>query len=126
MNEIKGIVKSLASRIKAPEMYLPSYGISEDRARHHIEKQGAEFHWVVVERGEELQRRKTKDIKELMFWIFDTVTFEMACKLEVQNRIKDEDSRIQMFRIQEELIEKIDPEYRKRIEPKHRKLLRAK
>ncbi len=126
MNEIKEIVESLASRINAPEMYLPTYGISEDGARHHIEKQGTEYHWVIVERGEELQRRKTKEIKELMFWVFDTVTSEMASRLEVENRIENEDFRIQMFRIKEELIEKIDPEYRNRMAPKHLKLLRTK
>ncbi len=124
MNEIKEIIKSLAERIDAPEIYLPTYNYSEDFARPHIEKHGSEYHWVVIERGEELERRKTKNVKELLFWVFDMVTFEMAVKLEVKNRIEEEDFRIQMFRIQEELIKKIDPEYEAIIAKKHFKLLK--
>ena len=111
MDEIRNTVESLAKKIEAPSIYLPSYNHSEDGARPHIEQQGNEYHWVVVERGEELQRKVTKEIKELMFWIFDSVTFEMAVGLELNNRKEEEDFRIQMFRIQEELIGKIDPEY---------------
>ncbi|MFT5892616.1 MAG: hypothetical protein ACI9Y7_002728 [Dokdonia sp.] len=126
MDEIKKIIESFAERIEAPRVYLPTYNHSEDVARPHIEKQGDEYHWVVVERGEELQRKKTTEIKELMFWVFDSITFQMAITLELKNRNDDEDFRIQMFRIQEELIGKIDREYEKRIAQKHQKLLKGK
>ena len=111
MNEIKELIESLAKRIDAPEIYLPTYNHSEDGARPHIEKHGNEYHWVVTERGEELQRRKTKELKELLFWVFDMGTCEMAVKLEVKHRNEKEDFRIQMFRIQEELLKKIDPDF---------------
>lgn len=126
MNKIKETIESLAKRINAPEIYLPTYNNSEDFARPHIEKHGNELHWVVIERGQELERRKTTELKELLFWVFDSVTFEMATKEEVKNRNEDEDFRIQLFKIQEKLIGKIDPDYQKALHEKHSKLLRKK
>jgi hypothetical protein len=78
---------------------------------------------VVVERGQELERRQTTDEKELLFWVFDSVTFEMATRLELENRNENEDFRIQLFKIQEELIGEINSDYSDRLNIKHRKLL---
>ncbi|WP_187262847.1 Imm63 family immunity protein [Pontibacter beigongshangensis] len=80
MKKLKEIVESLARKINAPDYVLPTYIKSEGFARPHIEKHGSEYHWVVVERGQEFERRKTTDLKELLFWIFDSVTFAMATK----------------------------------------------
>ena len=117
-------IENLASRINAPKEYLPTYGFSKDFARPHIEVVGNELHWVVVERGQELERRQTTDENELLFWVFDAVTFEMATRLELENRNENEDFRIQLFKIQEELISKIDSDYSNRLNIKHRKLLK--
>ena len=87
--EIKG--KQARIGIDAPKEYLPTYGFSEDFARPHIEVNGNELHWVVIERGQELERRHTTDEKEFLFWVFDAVTFGMATRLELQNRNENED-----------------------------------
>ena len=123
MEAIKSKIENLASRINAPKEYLPTYGFSEDFAKPHIEVNDNEFHWVVVERGQELERRQTTDEKELLFWVFDSVTFEMATRLELENRNENEDFRIQLFKIQEELIGEINSDYSDRLNIKHRKLL---
>lgn len=123
MDEIKEMVELLAEQIAAPIDYLPTYNYSEDFARPHIEMQGNEYHLLVIEKGQEIKRQRTYDIEELIYWIFDSVTFEMALRLEVLNRNEEEDFRIQLFKIQEDLIEKINPKYKNSLEVKHRKLL---
>ncbi len=84
--------------IRAPDALLPTYGFSEDSARPHIEvsADGA-MHWVVCERGVEQDRRRTHDPDELLYWIFESVTFSMACDFEVSHRIANEDFRRQLF-----------------------------
>jgi len=124
MEFIKKEVFRLARLINAPDETLPTFGTSEDFARPHIEKHGNEYHWVVVERGKELQRKKTSNLDEIIYWIFQSVTFQMAIKIELQNRIENEDFRIQLFKIQENLIGKINPKYKKILEEKHKKLLK--
>ena len=125
MEQIKSKIEKLANRINAPKEYLPTYGFSKDFARPHIEVNGNELHWVVIERGQELERRHTTNEKEFLFWVFDAVTFEMATRLELQNRNENEDFRIQLFKIQEELIGEIDSDYSDRLNIKHKKLLKT-
>jgi len=124
MEVLRKKVNELAKLINAPNQILPTFETSEDFARPHIEKQGNEYHFVVVERGQEHQRKRTSDFDEILFWIFDGVTFSMATEIELKNRNENEDFRIQLFKIQEELIGKINQEYKKILEEKHKKLLR--
>ncbi len=110
LSAIAEAVDQLAKKIDAPSGLLPTYGRSEDGARHHIEvsSDGA-MHWVVVERGEELDRRTTLDRDELFYWVFQTVTFSMASDYEVTHRRPDEDSRRQLFTVQLDLLATLNP-----------------
>lgn len=123
LQKLKEEIEKLAKRINAPEEFLPTYNVSEDFARPHLEIHGEELHWVIIERGQELQRRKTFNLEELLFWVFDGITFEMATELEISNRRKEEDSRVQLFEIQETLMGEINPRYSKILHNKHQKLL---
>lgn len=126
LTEIELEIRNIAELIDAPEQYLPTFGYIEGTARPHIETKGDEFHYVINERGEEYKRVKTKDFKELTFLVFTDVTFEMSVKMELENRKEKEDFRIQMFQIQEDLLNKIDPSYGERLKVKHDKLLNRK
>ena len=79
---------------------------------------------VLCERGTEFSRQRTFEKKEILFWIFDSITFSMASNLELANRRENEDSRVQLFEIQEQLIRKIDPEYAETLHKKHQRLLK--
>lgn len=125
-NIVESRVKDLAKLIGAPKHLLPTFGFSEQSGLPHIEITGDIYHFVVCERGSEFNRKTTKDLKELLFWIFDSVTFSMACDLELKNRRNDEDFRIQLFQIQEDLISKIDDDYAMTLKNKHDKLLNKK
>lgn len=126
LSEIELELRKIAKKIDAPEQYLPTFGFTKGTARPHIETQGNEFHYVINERGEEYSRAKTDDFKELVFLVFTDVTFEMSVKMELENRNKNQDFRIQMFQIQEDLLYKIDPSYSERLKAKHDKLLNRK
>ena len=122
-DELKLEVLKLSKIINVPEHLIPTFDYSKDFARPHIEIQEQEYHFVIIERGQELERRKTFEIKEILFWIFDGITFSMASDLEVKNRKEGEDFRIQLFSIQENLIHQISPEFCKILKTKHSKLL---
>ena len=62
------------------------------------------YYFVVEERGLELERRKTSDVDELLYWVFDGVTFTIASSFELRNRKLGEDSRRQLFSKQEALL----------------------
>src|SRR5258708_34276100 len=74
-------VDLLASQIGAPSSQLPTYGRSEDMARPHVEVAGPFLSWVVVERGNEIDRKTTRDLDELLYWISGSVAAGMPSGL---------------------------------------------
>ena len=69
-----------------------------------MEVDGPLFHYVIVERGEELVRETFGEVEELLARIFRDVTFQMASHFEVRNRRPNEDSRRLLFAKQLELL----------------------
>jgi hypothetical protein len=70
--------------------------------------------YVVAERGSEFERRTTVRRDDLLYWVFQSVTFSMASKYEVQHRNPDEDFRKQLFTKQFELLDQLDPAWTER------------
>jgi len=125
-SEIQQTVEQLAAKIGAPSELLPTYGRSRDSAYPHIEiDEGGTLHFVVVERGQELERRSTKEQDELLYWIFSGVTFSMAVAYELGNRIYEQDSRRIMFGKQEDLLGKLSENWQQREVMEHRKILKT-
>jgi len=81
------------------------------------------YHFVVEERGLELERRKTSDLDELLYWVFDGVTFTVASSFELRNRRPNEDSRRQLFAKQEELLNLASEAWGRRKEVEHEGVL---
>ncbi|WP_133273784.1 Imm63 family immunity protein [Hymenobacter radiodurans] len=105
---VEAIVSALGNLIDAPASSLPTFGRNEDFARPEIQVHNDGYHFIVVERGQELERRIFGQLEELLFHVFQKVTFEMACNHEVKNRIADQDSRILIFTKQLQLLKQID------------------
>lgn len=124
LKEIKKEVDSLAQIIKVPDEHLPTYDYSKDFGYPHVEVDKKGYHYVVVERGEELERKSTNDLKELLYWIFDHATFSMAIKYELDNRIEDKDSRRISFKKQEELLAILNPSWCDRKKLEHKEILK--
>src|SRR5712691_8192962 len=87
LDKIADDVASLAKKINTPKDYFPTFGATRDWGQPHIEVDKNFYHFVVVERGEELQRKSTKDYQELLYWIFAWITFQMAFDYELKNRV---------------------------------------
>jgi hypothetical protein len=104
LSEIKTEIDRLAAQINASGNALPTYGHSEDGARPHIEVDARGYHYVIVERGQELERLTTTDLDELLFHVFESVTFNLASKYELAHRIEHQDCRRILFSRQVELL----------------------
>jgi hypothetical protein len=124
---IERVVKARARMLGTSERLLavlPTFGRSQDSARPHIEVDGAGYHFVVVERGQELERFTTRDLDALLFRIFNSVTFELAADYESAHRQPNKDCRRLMFSHQEELLGKLSPEWAAREADSHAAILR--
>jgi hypothetical protein len=121
---VKSEVDRLAAKIRAVGAILPTYGYSDNWARPHIEIDTRGFHFVVQERGHELQRVTTRELDELLFHVFRSVTFELALKYELEQRVEELDHRRTAFRHQEELLSMLSPSWGEREADEHRKILK--
>jgi len=123
LTEIENRIRILASRIQAPERALPTFGYSED-GRPHVEIDSRGFHYVVVERGQEQSRSTTSEQDELLWLVFESITFSLACSFELRNRIPGRDARRIMFSKQVELLSQLSPEWAAREIDNHLDILR--
>ena len=112
--EIKATVDQLAERIGASGYALPTYGHSDDGARPHIEVDSRCYYYVIVERGQELERITTHDVDELLYHVFGNITFSLACKFELAHRRKNRDCRRLIFKHQVELLSTLSPQWGER------------
>jgi hypothetical protein len=126
LEEIKEKVQELASKINAPTDLLPTFGYSKDFAYPHIEVDNLGLlHYVVIERGQELDRKTTNKLDDLLYWIFADVTFNMACDYELKNRIEDKDFRRIMFDKQEQLLGQLNDIWRQTENEEHIRILKT-
>lgn len=134
--DIKAEVDRLADIIGAKGHYaLPTYGSTEHSARPRIEVDPRGYHFVVVERGGELERFTTLDLDDLLYRIFQSVTENLANDSEPayrklarrkqnQDAIKTRDRRRTRFQIQEELLAQLSKRWADRIAVEHERILR--
>jgi hypothetical protein len=106
--QIKVEVDRLASTIGASrDSSLPTYGRSEDGGRAHIEVDQVNYHFVIAERGTENTRVSTPDLDDLLYLVFECVTFSLAGQYEVRHRVQTQDCRRILFKHQIELLSKL-------------------
>jgi hypothetical protein len=123
LSQIKYKVEKLARIIEAPEDTLPTFGHSEQTGRPHIEIDSRGYHYVIAERGTEFKRDTTSDPDELLYHIFKSTTFEIACKYEVEHRNFEQDFRRILFKYQEELLWRLSPIWGERRMMEHAEIL---
>jgi hypothetical protein len=110
LDEVRTAVEKLAPLIEADPNVLPTYGESRDMGWPHIEvdSTGA-YHWVVRERGVELERHSYARLNDLLYKIFESVTSALAGRWELDHRIEGPDFRRLMFKRQLELLDRLNP-----------------
>ena len=125
LGDIKKRVDELASKIDAPSNLLPSFGQQTWDAHPYIEVDSLGFmFYIISERGQEYERSMTDKIEDLLYRIFSTVTFTMACDYELKNRIEDKDCRRIMFEKQEELLGLLNNNWSQRQKDEHQSALK--
>jgi hypothetical protein len=111
ISTIRKKIREYGKRINAPSRLLTIRTSSDGFGTPHIEIDEKGYNYVVSERGEEYERRQTKDINILLYWIFKSIVFIMASDYELENRKTNEDFRRQLFAKQIELMEKLDSKF---------------
>ncbi|MGE5395547.1 MAG: Imm63 family immunity protein [Candidatus Saccharibacteria bacterium] len=106
--KIKRKINQLQRIINAPKELRPSYGAFEyvDSYFIEIDTKGV-MRLIETENGRIHEVRRTKDLDELLYWIFTNITFAMACKREMETGTGEKDRRIGIFLQQEELLGKL-------------------
>lgn len=117
-------IERLAAVTGAPAGLLPSSGTTRDHGHPHVEVDARGYHYVVVERGEELERFTTHSPDEFYFRVFRDVTFAQACAFELRHRIAGQDSRRVMFERQLWLLAKLSPAWKEQREAEISEILR--
>ena len=123
LDGLERAIRRVAAVISAPPELLPTYGHTIDFGHPHIEVSDDGLHYVVVERGVERNRKSTHDPHELLFWVFESVTSQMAYDFELHNRIEGRDCRRMAFAKQLELLGMLDSNWQARTEKYHRTVL---
>ena len=111
ISTIRKKVSEYGKKIHAPSHLLSVRASSDGFGTPHIEIDENGYNYVVSERGEEFERRQTKDIDKLLYWIFKQIVFIMASDYELENRKPNEDFRRQLFAKQIELMEQLDSKF---------------
>ena len=111
LEEIEKFIFDTAKIINADPSLLPTFGIIDGSARPAIKVDHYGYHYIINERGEEYDHRITANIKDLLYLVFEHITFTMAIHHELKNRVKNQDCRRIAFTKQIELMNKIDGDF---------------
>lgn len=123
LEELEQIVARLGRLIRAQKSDLPTMGQSTDFAHPSVEVDANGYHYVVVERGREIRRETTNDLDQLLFWVFEDVSFSMAIKhLRTPNGANRDQRRVYFAR-QVKLLGELKPEWAEAIGRKQAKIL---
>lgn len=123
LDKIKAEVERLAAKIEAPRALLPTYGYSMDGAHPHIEVDARGYHYVIRERGQENSRITTTELEELLYHVFEHVTFSLAVKYELTHRVEGQDFRRLLFQYQVALLSMLSAKWAEREAREHERIL---
>lgn len=73
--------------------------------------ENSKYYYVIMERGHVNKCYESEDIEEILYPLFESITFSMASDYELNHRIKNEDSRKLIWKKQLELLEKVNKKF---------------
>jgi hypothetical protein len=111
LEEIKEQYLGFAKVIGAPMKFINFYDKPQDLGYAHVEYDNGIFYYVVTEKGQELERKSAKDKNELLFWLIQRVSLDMALEYEKTHRDSCEDFRRKYFSKHIELLKLINPKW---------------
>ena len=121
LEEIRRAIDERVDRLRAlgqvRDAWVPvPWAESHDEGGYCYGVEGGAYVFAARERGEELGRRETGSLDELLFWCLDSVVMVMAAEWEVTHRRPDEDSRRQVFARRLELMAAVDEAWASRLQ----------
>ena len=127
--DVNNRILQLAKKIGAPEYLLP--GLTSTTEGAYIDSHAGDIYYIIKERGNIIYEKVAYDLEglrefyldEMLYSVFDHVTFEMALKFESANRIKGQDSRRMTFNKQEELLGTLQMEWRDKKQKEHDRII---
>jgi hypothetical protein len=124
LNEAESRARKLAQLVGATPEDLPVFGGTGVEGRPRVEVRAGRLHYVLTERGTDTEKLSTSDLDELLYVVFQDVTFILASRHEVAHRMPNEDPRRQRFQKQEELMGRLEPNWQERLTAEHEGVLR--
>jgi len=103
---------------------LPEINNSNDFAKPFIEIDRYGYNYVCRERGEEIFRKLPFDLNDLLYEVFNDVTFELATKWEVKNRDENKDFRLLLFAKQVQLMSTINENFGEKLNNRLQRILK--
>ena len=113
ISTIRKQVRKYGELIDAPSHLLSIRTTSDGFGTPYIEIDEKGYNYVVSERGTEFERRHSKDVTKVLYWILKDIVFILASEYEIENRRSDEDFRRILFAKKIELMEILDHNYAK-------------
>ena len=111
ISTIRRKVKEFGKKINAPKNLLTVRSTTDGFGTPHIEIDKNGYNYVIWERGTEHERKTTKDLHKLLYWIFKDIVFNMASKFELNHRKSGEDFRRLLFSKELELFKELDSQW---------------
>lgn len=122
LTEIKLKAEELIAKINTSKKLLPSFGeIIDEYPIVRIENQF--YKYELYSRGSLVRTKSTENIDELLYWIFESITFNMAVQYELSCRLKQQDCRRIIFEKQRKLMLQISENWHERLSNEQKELL---
>lgn len=103
----------------------PLYTEPQDTGEPHVERHGADYHYVVTNFGRELDRRATSNVEELLYWLMSLVVYEKAVEDEKGRNVEGLSYRQRLFVRELELMRLLNAEWEARRREEIEKVLRV-
>lgn len=117
--------RSMAEQLDVAAYYKVFHTSPQHDGAPHVEMRSGKFEFVVTERGSELERISGLDNDEVLYLLFEGITFIMATSYELRNRKPTGDGRAVWFPYQEKLMEGLRPSWGVRLKAEHERTLQS-
>ncbi len=114
LSEIQAKVQELAQVLNAPPSCLPTYGYSTNTGHPHVEIDSQGYYYAAFDRNTVAMQHHTKEIDQLLWWIFVDITWALASQYENVHRDKNQDQRRLIFEHQVKLLNMLSPQWGER------------
>ena len=104
-------MKKLASQINTPLELLPAIGVENHSGKPYIRIFFPAYYLIAFDNGINVYKKRFFNIDDLLYEVFEQVTFDMALQYELKNRILGQDFRRLAFEYQLELMRQLSSQW---------------